>query len=99
MQKKNKDITHETPLRAATAVTIESSTYQELSNYQLKLYRDLYRIRETAVQLQAIEERHPFLRESIERTQIVLLAAQLELQDKLRNNERALQATATREAT
>ena len=97
--KKNKDIVHETPLRAATAVTIESSTYQELSNYQLKLYRDLYRIRETSVQLQAIEERHPFLRESIERTQIVLLAVQLELQDKLRSNERALQATTTREAT
>ena len=73
--------------------------YQELSNYQLKLYRDLYKIRETSVQLQAIEEKHPFLRESIERTQIVLLAAQLELQDKLRNNEWALQATATREAT
>ena len=93
------DTVHETPLRAATTVTIDSSTYQELSNYQLKLYRDLYRIRETSVQLQAIEEKHPFLRESIERTQIVLLAAQLELQDKLRNNERALQATATREAT
>ena len=84
-----------TPLRAANIVTIDSSTYQELSNYQLKLYRDLYRIRETSVQLQQIEEKHPFLRESIERTQIVLLAAQLELQDKLRSNERALQATAT----
>ena len=75
--KEERDTVHETPLRAATTVTIDSSTYQELSNYQLKLYRDLYRIRETSVQLQAIEERHPFLRESIERTQIVLLAAQI----------------------
>ena len=71
------DTAYKTPLRAATIVTIDSSTYQELSSYQLKLYRDLYRIRETSVQLQAIEEKHPFLRESIERTQIVLLAAQL----------------------
>ena len=84
------------PLRAATAAIIDSSMYQELSNYQLKLYHDLYRIHETSVQLQHIEEKHPFLRESIERTQILLLAAQLELQDKLRQNEWALQATATR---
>jgi hypothetical protein len=73
--------------------------YQELSNYQLKLYRDLYRVRETSVQLQHIGERHPFLRGSIERVQQLLLASQLDLQDKLRNNEQALEATATRRTT
>jgi hypothetical protein len=83
-----------TPLRAVNDITIDSSTYLELSNYQLKLYHDLYRVHETSVQLQHIAERHPFLRGSIEQVQQLLLASQLEIQDKLRNNEQALQATA-----
>ena len=69
--------------------------YHQLSNYQLRLYCDLYKVHEALVQLQHIEKKFAFLRGSTAEAQQLLLANQLGLQERLRDNKRAIQAAAT----
>jgi hypothetical protein len=63
------------------------------------LYHNLYRVREALLNVQRIEDRFGFLRGTTAHAQRNLLARQLDLQEELRRNERAIKATAVNQAT
>ena len=87
------------PLRAMITAIIDTPHFHKLCNNQTRLYHKLYRVREALITIQHIEGRFGFLRGTTAEAQCNLLVQQLDLQEGLQRNERAIQAAAVSQAT